>query len=234
MIRSVRILLTCLLATCAAAAGAMGNAWQESFDLSSCRMVTTGKAPYFVLEPGFRLELEGGDTRLQITVLDETRKVDGVETRVVEEREWKNGALYEVSRNYFAMCEQTKDVYYFGEDVDFYKDGMVTKHDGSWLAGQNGNKAGLIMPGAPAVKMRYYQEVAPGVAMDRAEVESLTETCNTPAGIFRNCLKIKETSAIEPWAKEYKYHAPGIGLIQDEDLKLVRYGYVSGPARPTH
>ncbi len=87
-----------------------------------------------------------------------------------------------MARNYFAICEQTKDVYYFGEDVDFYDDkGRVVKRDGTWLAGQNGNRAGLIMPGTPKVKMKYYQEIAPGVAMDRAEVVSVNETCRTPA-----------------------------------------------------
>ena len=74
--------------------------------------------------------------------------------------------------------------------------------------------------------MKYYQEIAPGVAMDRAEVVSLTETCETPAGKFPNCLKVKEGSALEFWAREYKYHAPGIGLVRDEDLELVSYGYV--------
>jgi hypothetical protein len=35
-------------------------------------------------------------------VLDETKTVDGVETRIVEERETVNGKPIEVSRNYFA------------------------------------------------------------------------------------------------------------------------------------
>lgn len=205
---------------------AMGGAWQEEFNLASCKLATTGKSPYFVLEPGFQLVLQGGDTKLQITVLDETKQVDGVLTRVVEEREWKKGALYEVSKNYFARCEQTGDVFYFGEDVDYYENGRVVRHEGAWLAGVNGNRPGLIMPGAPKPGMKYYQEIAPGVAMDRAEVVSLTETCETPAGKFPNCLKVKEGSALEFWAREYKYHAPGIGLVRDEDLELVSYGYV--------
>ena len=172
--------------------------------------------------------LEGGDTRIQITVLDETRVVGGVTTRVVEEREWKEGQLYEVSKNYFAMCEQTKDVFYFGESVDYYKNGKVVNHDGSWLAGEGGNRPGLIMPGQPKVGMRYYQEIAPGVAMDRAEIVSLSETCATPAGTFPKCMKVQEGSAIELLAKEFKFHAPGIGLVQDEDVKLVKHGFIKG------
>jgi Concanavalin A-like lectin/glucanases superfamily len=52
---------------------------------------------------------------LTITVLNETKMVDGVETRVVEERETKGGKLKEVSRNYFAISKRTNDVFYFGE-----------------------------------------------------------------------------------------------------------------------
>ncbi len=207
---------------------ARASGWQQEFAMANCNLVTQGRNTYFVLEPGYQLVLEGGQNKLQITVLDETRTVAGTVTRVVEEREWKKGELYEVSRNYFAMCEQSKDVFYFGEDVDFYKNGKVVNHDGSWHAGINGNKAGLMMAGTPKSKMKYYQEIAPGVAMDRAEIVSLGETCKTPAGTFSSCMKVKEGSAIDLLASEFKYHAPGIGLVRDEDLQLTRYGFIKG------
>jgi len=218
--------LTLAFSTACTQGTATSSQWQEKFDMAGCNLQTTGKNPYFVLEPGFQLVLEGGGVKLEITVLNETKAVDGVNTRVVEEREWKGGKLYEVARNYFAICEKTKDVFYFGEDVDFYEDGKVVKHDGTWLAGVKGNRAGLIMPGAPKVGMKYYQEVAPGIAMDRAEIVSLDETCKTPAGTFSKCMKVKEGSAIDLIASEYKYHAPGIGLVRDEDLRLVKHGFI--------
>lgn len=206
---------------------AQGAPWQEEFGISECNLQTTGRNQYFVMEPGFQLFLEGKDTKLQITVLDETRIVDGVVTRVIEEREWEDGELFEVSRNYFAICEGTNDVFYFGEDVDFYKNGKVFKHDGAWLAGVAGNKAGLMMAGTPELKMRYYQEIAPDVAMDRAEIVSLDEICETPAGTFTDCLKVKEGTALNIFEVEHKYYAPNIGLIRDEDLVLIRQGMVS-------
>ena len=204
--------------------------FQREFSVAQCTLKTTGRNDYFILEPGFQQVLEGGGTRLQITVLDETKTVAGVETRVVEEREWKKGKLYEVARNYFAICEGTNDVYYFGEDVDFYENGKIVKHDGSWRAGENGNKHGLAMPGTPKPGMKYYQELAPGVAMDRAEILSVTETCGTPAGTFKSCMKVKEGSELDLGMTEYKYYAPGIGLIRDEDLRLVKHG--SGKPAP--
>lgn len=74
--------------------------------------------------------------------------------------------------------------------------------------------------------MKYYQEIAPGVAMDRAESVSLDEKCKTPAGIFSKCMKVKEGSGIELTATEYKYSAPAIGLVADEEIRLVKYGFV--------
>ena len=228
-----RILIGMLASAALLAAPAWGqgkgkspSAFQDQFDLKSCNLQTTGKNEYFILEPGYQLQLKGDDELLHITVLAETRVIDGVTTRVVEEREWKNGALYEVARNYFAICEQTKDVFYFGEDVQFYEKGKPTKTDGSWLAGVKGNRAGLMMPGTPRLKMRYYQEIAPGVAMDRAEVVSLTEICKTPAGTFKRCLKVKETTALDLGTKEYKYYAPGIGLVRDADMVLIKHGFI--------
>jgi hypothetical protein len=202
------------------------SAWQEEFGISKCNLLTSGRNEYFILEPGYQLILEGGGMKLQITVLNETKAIDGVTTRVVEEREWKQGKLYEVARNYFAICEQTKDVFYFGEDVNFYENDKVVKTDGSWLAGKNNAKAGLMMPGSPKLNMKYYQEIAPGAAMDRAEIVSLTETCKTPAGTFSRCMKVKEGSALEPLVTEYKYHAPGIGLVRDDEMRLVKHGFI--------
>lgn len=203
-----------------------GSGWQESFDISSCNMVTTGKNDYFILEPGYQIALEGGQEVLHITVLDETFEVDGVVTRVVEEREWHNGELIEVSRNFFAMCEQTRDVYYFGEEVDMFQGGQLSSHSGAWLSGEQGAKFGLIMPGDPEVGMKYYQEVAPGVAMDRAEVLSLDEVLSTPAGEFSPVLKTVEGTALNLLEREIKTYAPGIGLIQDAKLLLTGYGFV--------
>lgn len=228
----LKALVVLLLVAFAAPAPAQSKKppeFQEEFaGIAGCKLATTGRNPYFVLEPGFRLELEGGGDRLWITVLDETKEIAGVTTRVVEEREWKKGALYEVARNYFAICPDTLDVFYFGEDVDFYKDGKVVKNDGTWHAGVKGNRPGLMMPGVPKPRMKYYQELAPGVAMDRAEIVSLSETCKVPAGTFSNCLKVKETSALDRFASEHKYYAPGIGLVRDEDLRLIKYGFVKG------
>ena len=62
--------------------------------------------------------------------------------------------------------------------------------------------------------------------MDRAEIVTITRTLKTPAGTFKNCLKTKETSALNPRERCFKTYAPGIGLIQDEHLLLTKYGFI--------
>ena len=202
------------------------DSWTSEFRVEKGELSATGRNPYFVLEPGYRLILEGGKERLVITVLDETKTVDGVETRVVEERETKDGKLVEVSRNYFAISNRTNSVFYFGEDVDIYKGDRVASHEGAWLSGISGARFGLMMPGQALLKARYFQEIAPDVAMDRAEIVSMDEAVKTAAGVFSNCLKVEETTPLEPGNREYKYYAPGVGLLQDGSLKLVKYGNV--------
>ena len=80
-----------------------------------------------------------------------------------------------------------------------------------------------MMPGTILLGARYYQEIAP-TALDRAEILSTDVTLKTPAGTFKNCLRTEETSGLDPGETCYKTYAPGIGLIQDEDLLLTEYG----------
>jgi hypothetical protein len=206
--------------------GKAEQAFTESFDPDKAELASVGANRYFVLTPGYTLVLEGQEQGkkvvLTITVLDQTKKVDGVETRIVEEKETADGQIAEISRNYFAISKKTCDIYYFGEDVDTYKDGNVAGHEGSWLSGVQGARFGLGLPATPLLGARYQQEVAPKVAMDRAEVVSLSETLDTPAGRFERCLKTEETSGLED-GTAYKLYAPGVGLIQDGPLKLLKY-----------
>jgi hypothetical protein len=99
----------------------------------------------------------------------------------------------------------------------------IVSHEGAWLAGIDSARPGIIMPGELEVGYKYYQEIASGIAEDRAEIISLNDTLETPAGEFTNVLKTEETNPLEPEEKEFKYYAPGIGLIQEETLQLVNY-----------
>ena len=206
-----------VLANCSLAASkAPELTWTDDFSIDKADLAPTGSNPYFILEPGYQLVLKDGEDTLTITVLNETKVVDGVETRVVEEKEIVKGRVAEVSRNYFAISKKNNTVFYFGEDAG-----------GAWQAGVNGARAGVMMPGIALVGARYYEEVAPKVAMDRAEIVSISDTLTVPAGKFDKVLKVEETTPLEPGEREYKYYAAGIGLLKDEDFVLLKHGYLS-------
>jgi hypothetical protein len=216
------------------------QAFTDEFPLKRCNFAPTSSNPYFPLRVGRELYynnqrcVNAGDCdeleELWITVKPDIRSISlriggetrTIDTRVLEERETADGQLVEISRNYFATCRPTQDVYYFGERVDIYEDGEVVSHDGAWLAGRNGARPGIIMPG-PAFLLgsRYYQELAPGVALDRAKHVAMGLERRLPAGHFKNCVKIVETTPLEPGESTTKVYCPGVGLVIDNELELV-------------
>ena len=210
-----------------------GEGWMDTFPIDNYTMLANGNNRYWSLNPGRFVVLgeltPGGSEFVIISVLEDTEIVDGIETRVIEEREFKDGKLVEISRNFFAMAKETKDVFYFGEDVFDYENGRVIGHGGQWKAGQDGAKAGLYMPGKPKVGMKYYMEYHPDVAMDRAEIYQTKASVDTPAGTFAGSLIVTESSPIEPDEESYKRYAPGVGMIFDDGLELFKRGkrYVS-------
>lgn len=215
----------------------------QQFPLADCEFRSTGGNAYFILAPGRQLRfdnrrcVEAGDCdeleALTITVLDEEREVtlpiNGamtvVKTRVVEEMETVDGEFAERSLNFFADCEGTGDVYYFGEEV-FVPDeagNPVGGADGpgAWLAGANGAQPGVIMPGgAFLLGARYFQEIAPAVALDRAEHVQMGLDMAVPAGNFGACVQVLETTPLEKKSRSTKIYCPGIGLVFDDGVEL--------------
>lgn len=205
-----------------AVGGEQEKKWTQSFGQADCTFSSVGRNRFFSLQPGDRLVLQSSTEKIVITVLNKTKKIGGIETRVIEEREEANGKLKEISRNFFAICKEHGDVFYFGEEVDIYEDGKIVEHSGAWRADEKNSQAGIMMPGTILLGARHYQEIAPN-AMDRAEIISDDVTMKTPAGTFTNCIRVEETTALDPDEKGYKTYAPGVGLIQDEDLLLIGY-----------
>jgi len=209
--------------------------YTSDFDTDQCRFRNRyfhfeQPHSYWIMEPGWQVVLEGEDdgeeVRLEVTVLAQTEWVAGVRTRVIEEREFIDGELYEVSRNFFAICSRTNDIYYFGEDVDFYEDGEIVGHDGAWRAGVDGATPGVIMPGTPLIGARFHQEFAPDIAEDRAEIVAVgPQTLGDDT--FEDVVVMIETSPLDgPCDYSIKYFAKGLGMIRDDDLEIVEAGFV--------
>jgi hypothetical protein len=197
--------------------------WQSAFTVEKSNLGLKGNNPYFNLTPGYQLSYAHKNDTEVVTVLDETRVIDGIATRVVEDREFHNGKLAELTRDYYAIDSLTNDVYYFGEDVDEYKNGKVSGHGGSWASGVKNAKFGLMMPAKPVAGQRFYQEQAPGVGMDRAEIVSIQSSISTPAGKFTNVIYVVESSPLEIGSSK-KWYAAGVGAVKDGDMLLTKSG----------
>jgi hypothetical protein len=175
--------------------------------------------PYFPLIPGRRTVLRSGDERVEITVTGETTEILGIKCAVVRDIETENGELLEDTLDWFAQ-DIHGNVWYFGEISQEFTEGELVSLVGSWKAGVNDAKPGIIMKAAPAVGDVYRQEFALGDAEDLGKVLSLTGSASVPAASCRsNCLVTRDFSPLEPEApRENKYYAPGVGLILEHKL----------------
>jgi hypothetical protein len=156
----------------------------------------------------------------QIEVLHETRDVNGVAATVVHDTVFVEGQLVEETYDWYAQ-DKDGNVWYLGEAVDNYENGVLVDHAGSWEWGVDGALPGVIMWADPAARLNevYYQEFYSGEAEDQGQVLSVSESVSVPFGTFENVLKTYDFSALDPDLQEHKFYAPGIGLIKELNLK---------------
>lgn len=150
----------------------------------------------------------------------------GVQTTTFLDRAFEDGLLVEETFDYFAQ-DTHGNVWYFGEDVTNFEydadDNLIgTNSSSSWLSGVNDALPGIIMfadPTDPAlIGFSHFQEHAPNDdAVDEAMIVSIGETITLDIGTFTDVVKILETISIEPDVGGFKYYAPGIGLIFEEE-----------------
>jgi hypothetical protein len=181
---------------------------------------TTIDNEYLPLKPGTTFVYQGGAERNEMTVTHDTKKVMGVECVVVDDRAWESGKLIEKTYDWFAQ-DNKGTVWYFGEDTKEYENGKVVSTKGSWEAGVDGAKPGIIMQAHPKVGQSYRQEYYKGEAEDMAKVLSLNESVTVPYGSFDRVLKTREWTPLEPSYHEHKYYAPGVGQVYGGGSELV-------------
>jgi hypothetical protein len=169
--------------------------------------------PYFPLVVGTVWTYQKGTETIVVTVTDQTKIVQGVTTIVVHDVVSIGGQPQEDTDDYFAQ-HSDGTVWYFGELSRDFEDGELVSIDGSFRAGVDGAKAGIIMLAAPAVGALYRQEFALDEAEDAAEVLSTTGTESVPGGsCTATCVITRDFNLLEPGSDERKFYAPGIGLI---------------------
>jgi len=171
---------------------------------------------FFALTPGTTLVYESqtdeGVERIEFTVTHEKRNVMGVDTIVVWDRVWLNDELIEDTKDWFAQ-DLEGNVWYFGEDSKDFVGGQLVSTKGSWEAGIDNAKPGIIMKASPQIGDSYRQEYYSGKAEDMGEVVALGETVSVPYGTFSDCIKTKDWNVLEPGVIEFKYYCPEIGGV---------------------
>ena len=189
--------------------------------IDPANFVTTINNPLFPLVPGTTFIYEdhfGGNLmRDEFAVTHNTRVIDGVTCVVVHDSVFTNGVLTEDTLDFHAQ-DTDGNVWYFGENTQELVDGLINTIAGTFMAGVNGDKPGIIMKAHPAVGDFYRQEFSLNNAEDFAQTLSLNEVVHVRAGTFNHCLKSEETTPLEPDLLEDKFYAPGVGNILTVDV----------------
>ena len=184
--------------------------------------------PFFPLKPGMKwtykeLDEEGEEeAEVIFEVTKATKTILGVECTVIHDRVYEKKRLVEDTIDYYAT-DKFGNVWYFGEDSRDFQIGKLISVQGSWLAGAEGAMPGLYLAASPEVGMVFKQEVSPGQAEDMGEVVDVGVTVRVRKGKFENCVKIRDWNPLEPGVVEYKYYAPDVGVVlEEEPLDKVR------------
>jgi hypothetical protein len=184
---------------------------------------------FFPLVPGSTWTYRSKTETVTVEVLGKVEHILGVPCTVVRDIVRQNGKIVEDTIDWHAQ-QTDGTVWYCGELSQEFEDGELVSLEGSWKAGRDLARPGVIMQAAPHVGDVYRQEFALGDAEDAAQNRSITGSATVPAAsCSRNCVVIREFTPLEPDANELKYYAPNIGRILSVDLRtgerleLVRY-----------
>jgi hypothetical protein len=177
--------------------------------------------PYMPFTVGSRWvyegESEGEVERVEITVLDERRTVMGISATVVRDQVFVDDELVEDTYDWFAQ-DRDGNVWYLGEEVEDYENGVRVSTSGSWEAGVDGALPGIVMPAAPKVGAAFRQEFLAGEAEDMFEILSIDAEVEVPAGTFTSVVQTEDWNPLDPAPVEHKYYAAGVGKIKEEKV----------------
>ena len=211
-------LLLCALIACALV-GTVGAS--ASGGANPGRFSTRIDNPWFPLAPGTVYVYTGSEggkrTRDVVTVTNRTITIEGVRCRVVRDLVYTNGRLTEPTSDYYAQ-DRAGNVWYFGEDTaELDQNGHVKTREGTWRAGVNGARGGILMPGHPVLGRAYRQEFLKGHAEDFARAIAVFRTVTGPPG--QSALLTEEWSPLEPGVLDHKMYVRGVGDVLERTVK---------------
>jgi hypothetical protein len=189
--------------------------------------------PYFPLSIGNRWVYRSATEKNVVKVTSATKLIDDVRCIVVRDEVFEDGFLTEGTNDWFA---QAKDgtVWYCGEETaefETFAGDRPMKPElvdiaGSFKAGRDGDKPGIIFLANPQVGQVYIEESSLGNAEDATRILSIDYSYGKDPNLDRlvppklaqllckkNCVVTRNTSSLEPGVVERKYYAPGIGVF---------------------
>jgi len=183
----------------------------ETVELDAGDFTTVIDNPWWPMAPGSRWVYREGEQRVEVTVTPLTKRILGIDARIVHDVVTEQGDVVEDTYDWYAQDDEG-NVWYLGEDTKEYEAGAVSS-EGSWQAGVDGAQAGILLPGEPKVGLAYRQEHYIGHAEDRARVLSLDERASVPYGSFDELLMTEETTPLDPGLVERKLYARELGPV---------------------
>ncbi|MBU0755581.1 MAG: hypothetical protein KJ645_10615, partial [Planctomycetes bacterium] len=94
-----------------------------------------------------------------------------------------------------------------------------TNSGGTWEAGVDGARPGITMWADRVNGASYYQEYYEGEAEDMAMIVAQGLKIKMGDGtLYKNCLQTLEWTALSPSVLEYKFYAPGVGMVMERHL----------------
>jgi hypothetical protein len=166
-------------------------------------------------------DTEGNIQTIVVTVQGMTT-IDGFPCREVTDKVYEGvgtaGNLLEDTIDWFSQ-DGEGNVWYFGESTiafTYDDEGNPTPStEGSWKAGEDGAKPGMIMPSDPGgqIDELYRQEFSLGTAEDLGRVIGTGESVTAGGVPYTGCLHTQDSTPLEPGVIEDKYYAPGVGLV---------------------
>jgi hypothetical protein len=209
--RRVALLAVVLLAGCGGSDSADLPVGGAAVQLEPDEFTAAIDNAWWPMKPGNHWAYREGDQRIDVTVTSRTRRILGIDARVVHDLATEDGKVVEDTFDWYAQDEDG-NVWYLGEDTKEYAEGEVST-EGSWQAGVDGAQPGVVLPGDPQVGQAYRQEHYAGHAEDRAKVLALDAHATAPYGSFDGALLTEETTPLEPGLVERKYYARNVGPV---------------------
>lgn len=199
----------------------LGNPAEYRPTLDPAHMADVIDNPYLPLAVGSEWKYEGtsdeGIETITVVVTGDRKTIMGISAIVVRDTVAVNGVVVEDTYDWFAQDDQG-NVWYLGEDVKDYEDGVVVSTAGSWEAGVNGALPGIAMPALPALGDAYRLEYYAGEAEDMFQIIGVDRTLTVAFGTFDRAITTKDWTPLSPAVIEEKWHAYGVGLLYETHI----------------